>query len=74
MHEYEFVCMYTSLCSIHPGLKSVVYSAGIAFGDVEQCDYLWSVYQTTNETSEENFVYQHWPMPGYSQGALYTYA
>ena len=45
--------MYTSSCSIHPDLKSVVYSAGIAFGDVEQWDYLWSVYQTTNDTSEK---------------------
>jgi len=55
MHMCLYVCIYIiSSCSIHPDLKSVVYSAGIAFGDVEQWDFLWNIYQTTNDTAEKD--------------------
>ena len=43
----------TSSDSIHQDLKAVVYSAGIAFGDLEEWDYLWNIYQTTDDTAEK---------------------
>ena len=51
---YSYVCVKFFSHSIHPDLKSVVYSAGIAFGDVEHWDFLWNIYQTTDDTSEKD--------------------
>ncbi|XP_065908109.1 aminopeptidase N-like [Dysidea avara] len=46
--------MNRSSKSIHPDLKSMVYSAGIAFGGEKEWDYLWIVYQRTDDTAEKD--------------------
>ncbi|XP_065906392.1 glutamyl aminopeptidase-like isoform X2 [Dysidea avara] len=46
--------MNGSVKSIHPDLKSVVYSAGVAFGGQKEWDYLWNVYRRTNDTAEKD--------------------
>ena len=46
--------LFDTFYSINSDLKSVVYSAGIAFGGEKEWNYLWNVYQTTNDTAEKD--------------------
>ena len=56
-HFSVYKCLRAHNCassdSIHHDLKTVVYSAGVAFGDAKEWDYLWKVYQTTDDTAEK---------------------
>ena len=69
----------SSLASVDPNLKSLVYGVGIEYGEVEDWDYVWAQYNTSQDPYEKVLYLsalarsrQHWILQRQVQLSWFT--